>query len=60
MKIDIEYQVIQIRFHTWAVLASFECSGPHHVLITLLTEKLSTIEVIRSFKVTHSGICHSL
>ena len=59
MKIDIEYQVIQIRLHTWAVLTSFECSGPCHGLITLLTGKLSTIEIIRSFKVTHGGIYYS-
>ena len=47
MKIDVEYQVIQIRFHTWVVLNSFECSGPCHGLITLLTSLRSRrLEVV--------------
>ena len=51
MKIDVEYQVIQIRFHTWVVLNSFECFGPCHGLITLLTSLRSRrLEVVGTRK----------
>ena len=61
LQIYIEYQVIQITSMTYlsctnVIWVFWSLSCPY--LMTSLNGKLSTIEIIRSCKVTHSGIYH--